>query len=161
MRALLGTQKLAHAQPSVHSNKMPYKFDLADVKGQLRPRRALEIAAAGDTPCSLKDHQAQVKLYWPHACLQFYRHFLLKKLLKLQVFILFQIHHILLGSVRFARPTIQHQQLHWLGAVVIYKQLCDITNNYATKYSVILCIGALKLNFERLILSSKTKNLSN
>ena len=30
---------------------MPYKFDLADVKGQLRPRRALEIAAAGDTPC--------------------------------------------------------------------------------------------------------------
>ncbi len=26
---------------------MPYKFDLADVKGQLRPRRALEIAAAG------------------------------------------------------------------------------------------------------------------
>jgi hypothetical protein len=27
--------------------QMPYKFDLADVKGQLRPRRALEIAAAG------------------------------------------------------------------------------------------------------------------
>ncbi|MDN8575458.1 YifB family Mg chelatase-like AAA ATPase [Acinetobacter baumannii] len=43
----LGTQKLAHAQPSAHSNEMPYKFDLADVKGQLRPRRALEIAAAG------------------------------------------------------------------------------------------------------------------
>ena len=40
MRALLGTQKLAHAQPSAHSNEMPYKFDLADVKGQLRPRRA-------------------------------------------------------------------------------------------------------------------------
>ena len=77
---------------------MPYKFDLADVKGQLRPRRALEIAAAGDTPCSLKDHQAQVKLYWLHACLPFYRHFLLKKLLKLQVFILFQIHHILLAA---------------------------------------------------------------
>ncbi len=114
----LGTQKLAHAQPSAHSNEMPYKFDLADVKGQLRPRRALEIAAAGDIPCSLKDHQAQVKLYWPHACLPFYRHFLLEKLLKLQVFILFQIHHILLGSVHFARPTIQHQQLHWLGAVV-------------------------------------------
>ena len=50
MRALLGTQKLAHAQPSAHSNEMPYKFDLADVKGQLRPRRALEIAAAGDIP---------------------------------------------------------------------------------------------------------------
>ncbi|OTL54303.1 ATPase [Acinetobacter baumannii] len=43
----LGTQKLAYAQPSAHSNEMPYKFDLADVKGQLRPRRALEIAAAG------------------------------------------------------------------------------------------------------------------
>ncbi|MDV7448599.1 YifB family Mg chelatase-like AAA ATPase [Acinetobacter baumannii] len=43
----LGTQKLAHAQPSAYSNEMPYKFDLADVKGQLRPRRALEIAAAG------------------------------------------------------------------------------------------------------------------
>ena len=36
--------------------EMPYKFDLSDVKGQLRPRRALEIAAAGAIPCSLKDH---------------------------------------------------------------------------------------------------------
>ena len=131
MRALLGTQKLAHAQPSVHSNKMPYKFDLADVKGQLRPRRALEIAAAGDTPCSLKDHQAQVKLYWPHACLQFYRHFLLKKLLKLQVFILFQIHHILLGSVRFARPPYSISNCTGWGGCDLqttmrhYKQLCD------------------------------------
>lgn len=33
----LGTQKLAHAQPSDHSNEMPYKFDLADVKGQAMP----------------------------------------------------------------------------------------------------------------------------
>lgn len=34
-------------QSSSRSNDIPYKFDLADVKGQLRPRRALEIAAAG------------------------------------------------------------------------------------------------------------------
>lgn len=30
-----------------HSLEQRYKFDLADVKGQVRPRRALEIAAAG------------------------------------------------------------------------------------------------------------------
>ncbi|HCQ62930.1 MAG TPA: ATP-dependent protease [Acinetobacter nosocomialis] len=43
----LGNTKLSQVQSSSRSNDMPYKFDLADVKGQLRPRRALEIAAAG------------------------------------------------------------------------------------------------------------------
>ncbi|QNW97954.1 YifB family Mg chelatase-like AAA ATPase [Acinetobacter seifertii] len=43
----LGNTKLSQVQSSSRSNAMPYKFDLADVKGQLRPRRALEIAAAG------------------------------------------------------------------------------------------------------------------
>lgn len=43
----LNTQKIAASptQKSLLGNQ--YKFDLADVKGQLRPRRALEIAAAG------------------------------------------------------------------------------------------------------------------
>ncbi len=36
----------ATSKPEVAAQKS-YKFDLADVKGQLRPRRALEIAAAG------------------------------------------------------------------------------------------------------------------
>lgn len=43
----LGNTKLSQVQSYSRSNDMPYKFDLADVKGQLRPRRALEIAAAG------------------------------------------------------------------------------------------------------------------
>ncbi|MEB3795707.1 MULTISPECIES: YifB family Mg chelatase-like AAA ATPase [Acinetobacter] len=43
----LGNTKLSQVQSSSRSNNLPYKFDLADVKGQLRPRRALEIAAAG------------------------------------------------------------------------------------------------------------------
>lgn len=34
-------------QPTALKASQHYKFDLADVKGQLRPRRALEIAAAG------------------------------------------------------------------------------------------------------------------
>ena len=37
---------IATSKPEVAAQKS-YKFDLADVKGQLRPRRALEIAAAG------------------------------------------------------------------------------------------------------------------
>ncbi|WP_284109810.1 YifB family Mg chelatase-like AAA ATPase [Acinetobacter pittii] len=43
----LGIKSLSSTEPATTSNQMPYKFDLADVKGQLRPRRALEIAAAG------------------------------------------------------------------------------------------------------------------
>jgi len=43
----LGTKSLSSVEPATASNQMPYKFDLADVKGQLRPRRALEIAAVG------------------------------------------------------------------------------------------------------------------
>ncbi|ADY83715.1 magnesium chelatase family protein [Acinetobacter pittii PHEA-2] len=43
----LGMKSLSSIEPATTSNQMPYKFDLADVKGQLRPRRALEIAAAG------------------------------------------------------------------------------------------------------------------
>lgn len=38
---------LSPVQKPVDSPLHRYKFDLADVKGQLRPRRALEIAAAG------------------------------------------------------------------------------------------------------------------
>ncbi|MCO8061025.1 YifB family Mg chelatase-like AAA ATPase [Acinetobacter lwoffii] len=41
------TQRLPHVEASSPNTDHFYKFDLADVKGQLRPRRALEIAAAG------------------------------------------------------------------------------------------------------------------
>ncbi|ENW28021.1 YifB family Mg chelatase-like AAA ATPase [Acinetobacter lwoffii] len=41
------TQRLPHVEASSLNTDHFYKFDLADVKGQLRPRRALEIAAAG------------------------------------------------------------------------------------------------------------------
>ena len=40
-------QPIAQYQPQTTTTVDQYKFDLADVKGQLRPRRALEIAAAG------------------------------------------------------------------------------------------------------------------
>ena len=40
-------QPIAQYQPQTTKTVDQYKFDLADVKGQLRPRRALEIAAAG------------------------------------------------------------------------------------------------------------------
>ncbi|OTG81159.1 YifB family Mg chelatase-like AAA ATPase [Acinetobacter sp. ANC 4648] len=44
---LANTHKIkATLEPKVNAQKN-YKFDLVDVKGQLRPRRALEIAAAG------------------------------------------------------------------------------------------------------------------
>ncbi|ANF82784.1 magnesium chelatase [Acinetobacter sp. NCu2D-2] len=39
--------RLTEFQTQQHTVQYAYKFDLADVKGQLRPRRALEIAAAG------------------------------------------------------------------------------------------------------------------
>ena len=42
-----GNIKLEAAPQSLNSALSSYQFDLADVKGQLRPRRALEIAAAG------------------------------------------------------------------------------------------------------------------
>lgn len=40
-------QPIAQYQRQTTTTVDQYKFDLADVKGQLRPRRALEIAAAG------------------------------------------------------------------------------------------------------------------
>ncbi|WAU73358.1 YifB family Mg chelatase-like AAA ATPase [Acinetobacter sp. TR11] len=43
----LGTSHLSTAPKQENLNTTQYQFDLADVKGQLRPRRALEIAAAG------------------------------------------------------------------------------------------------------------------
>lgn len=42
-----GNAQLAAAPQRSNSATSAYAFDLADVKGQLRPRRALEIAAAG------------------------------------------------------------------------------------------------------------------
>lgn len=44
---LLAQETLAPVQPIPAANTDHYQFDLADIKGQLRPRRALEIAAAG------------------------------------------------------------------------------------------------------------------
>lgn len=41
------TQKIAATENISSILQQHYKFDLADVKGQIRPRRALEIAAAG------------------------------------------------------------------------------------------------------------------
>ena len=41
------TQKINVTENSQNILHQHYKFDLADVKGQIRPRRALEIAAAG------------------------------------------------------------------------------------------------------------------
>ena len=43
----LETNKINASSFQEQSSNQHYKFDLADVKGQLRPRRALEIAAAG------------------------------------------------------------------------------------------------------------------
>lgn len=43
----LGTSHLSTAPKQENLTSTHYQFDLADVKGQLRPRRALEIAAAG------------------------------------------------------------------------------------------------------------------
>ncbi len=43
----LNTQKIEVTSTQKSTLDKQYKFDLADVKGQLRPRRALEIAAAG------------------------------------------------------------------------------------------------------------------
>lgn len=43
----LKSHPIQATQSSAHQVQDHYKFDLADVKGQLRPRRALEIAAAG------------------------------------------------------------------------------------------------------------------
>ncbi|WP_151806364.1 YifB family Mg chelatase-like AAA ATPase [Acinetobacter bereziniae] len=43
----LNTQKIEVTSIQKSTLDKQYKFDLADVKGQLRPRRALEIAAAG------------------------------------------------------------------------------------------------------------------
>ncbi|PWF33286.1 magnesium chelatase, partial [Yersinia pestis] len=40
-------QRLPQIEASPLNTDHFYKFDLADVKGQLRPRRGLEIAAAG------------------------------------------------------------------------------------------------------------------
>ncbi|MQW92323.1 YifB family Mg chelatase-like AAA ATPase [Acinetobacter wanghuae] len=44
---LAESKKLPQFQPQEAMTEQQYKYDLADVKGQLRPRRALEIAAAG------------------------------------------------------------------------------------------------------------------
>lgn len=44
---LAGIQPLPVRQYQQHHSQQQYALDLADVKGQLRPRRALEIAAAG------------------------------------------------------------------------------------------------------------------
>ncbi|MCJ8162505.1 YifB family Mg chelatase-like AAA ATPase [Acinetobacter zhairhuonensis] len=41
------THPLPAVKVEADSHRQAYKFDLADVKGQLRPRRGLEIAAAG------------------------------------------------------------------------------------------------------------------
>ena len=43
----LGTSHLSASPKHENLTTTQYQFDLADVKGQLRPRRALEIAAAG------------------------------------------------------------------------------------------------------------------
>lgn len=43
----LGTSYLSASPKHENLTTIQYQFDLADVKGQLRPRRALEIAAAG------------------------------------------------------------------------------------------------------------------
>ncbi|NUF62696.1 YifB family Mg chelatase-like AAA ATPase [Acinetobacter bereziniae] len=43
----LNTQKIEVTSTQKSTLDKQYKFDLADVKGQLRPRRSLEIAAAG------------------------------------------------------------------------------------------------------------------
>ncbi len=61
-----------HAYPTVinpqHINSLHshYKFDLADVKGQLRPRRALELRQQVVILYCLKVHQGQGKRYWLH-----------------------------------------------------------------------------------------------
>ncbi len=43
----LGNPQIQAAPQRINTTSSTYQFDLADVKGQLRPRRALEIAAAG------------------------------------------------------------------------------------------------------------------
>lgn len=43
----LNSHQINASQSTQQISSSQYKFDLADVKGQLRPRRALEIAAAG------------------------------------------------------------------------------------------------------------------
>ncbi len=108
----LGNTKLSQVQSSSRSNYMPYKFDLADVKVSYVHVVHWKLQLLEGTPCSLKDHRVQVRLYSPHVFLQFYHHFLLKKRLKLRVFIRFQIHRIFLDSALFVHPTIQPQQLH-------------------------------------------------
>ncbi len=44
-----------------NNHTQAYKYDLIDVKGQLRPRRALEIAAAGGHSLLFKYHRVLVK----------------------------------------------------------------------------------------------------
>jgi magnesium chelatase family protein len=88
-----------------------YKFDLADVKGQLRPRRALEIAAAGGHSLLFKGPPGQVKPYWLHVYLVFCRHY---QHAKFEVASIYSVanhqHH--LGNALFVHRTIRLQRLH-------------------------------------------------
>jgi predicted ATPase with chaperone activity len=80
MCTLLGTSHLSASPKHENLTTTQYQFDLADVKGQLRPRRALEIAAAGGHSLLLKVHLVQVKHYWLLGYLLFCHHSMPKKI---------------------------------------------------------------------------------
>lgn len=113
---LLQQQPLLPVKRKLPEAAQDYKLDLADIKGQLRPRRALEIAAAGGHSLLLRALLELERPCWLQGYPAFYLRPMPRKILKLPVSIQLPMFSIPLDNGLFGLHTILHLLLRWSAA---------------------------------------------